>query len=162
MASILPRTDANTINDGTSGLIYGMPFGVPSSAGPSPVAGSTLHEISEQGFLRCGITRRAIFAEFDSAAQQWTGLDVDFCKALSAAIFDGVTSTIRYEVLPATDRFLALAEGKVDVLSRITTVTLARDVNEPDARVGFSFSQPNFYDGLSFGGIPPYVPCPSH
>ena len=119
--------------------------------------GSTLREITDRGFLRCGITRRAIFAEFDSETQEWQGLDVDFCKALSAALFDGVTRSIVYSVLPATDRFLALAQGQVDVLSRITTVTLSRDVQEASSNVGFSFSQPNFYDGLSFGGIPPYV-----
>jgi len=145
------------INDGTTGLIYGMPFGDPSSNGPSPLSGSTLRTIEDRGFLRCGITRRSIFAEFDTATQEWFGLDIDFCKAISAAIFDGVTSSVVYSVLPATDRFIALAEGQVDVLSRITTLTLERDVNEPTSGVGFSFSQPDFYDGLSFGGIPPYV-----
>lgn len=145
------------INSGSTGLVYGMPFGAPSSMGPSPSLGSTMREITDRGFLRCGITRRAGFAEFDSASQEWIGLDVDFCKALSAALFDGVTHSINYIVLPATDRFLALAEGRVDVLCRITTITEERDNLEPSANVGFTFSQPNFYDGLSFGGIPPYV-----
>jgi len=155
LAPLVPRTEANTINDGTTGLIFAMPFGDLSASGPGPVAGGTLQEISDRGFLRCGITRRALFAQLDTASQVWSGLDVDFCRALSAAIFDGVTSTVVYSVLPAEERFIALATGQVDVLSRITTVTLARDVNEPDAGVGFSFSQPDFYDGLSFGGIPP-------
>jgi len=154
LAPIVPRTDANAINDGTSGLLFAMPFGDMTSSGPNPVGG-TLQEISDRGFLRCGITRRALFAQLDTASQVWSGLDVDFCKALSAAIFDGVTSSVVYSVLPATDRFVALATGQVDVLSRITTVTLSRDVNEPSSGVGFSFSQPDFYDGLSFGGIPP-------
>lgn len=86
---------------------------------------------------------------------EWTGLDVDFCKAVSAAIFNGVTSTIVYTDLPATERFVALQNGNVDVLARITTLTLERDVFEPNAGAGLTFSQPNFYDGLSFGGIPP-------
>lgn len=87
----------------------------------------------------------------------YVGFDVDFCKAVSAAIFDGVTSSVLYIDLPATTRFQALQNGDVDVLSRLTTVTLARDVLEPNTAVGFSFSQPNFYDGLTFGGIPPCV-----
>ena len=136
-------------------MIYGMPFGDTTSSGPGPQVGSTLRTIADRGFLRCGITRRAIFAEFDTDTQERSGLDIDFCKALSAAMFNGVTSSVHYTVLPATDRFIALAEGQVDVLSRITTVTLSRDVNETSSGVGFSFSQPDFYDGLSFGGIPP-------
>jgi hypothetical protein len=85
------------------------------------------------------------------------GFDVDFCRALSAAIFDGVTDTVVYTDLPASERFQALQNGDVEVLSRLTTLTLSRDVLEPNTGVGFSFSQPNFYDGLTFGGIPPYV-----
>jgi hypothetical protein len=83
------------------------------------------------------------------------GFDVDFCRALSAAIFDGVTHTVVYTDLPASVRFQELQEGKVDVLSRLTTVTLSRDVKEPATGVGFQFSQPNFYDGLTFAGVPP-------
>jgi hypothetical protein len=85
------------------------------------------------------------------------GFDVDFCRAVSAAIFNGVTNTVVYTDLPASERFQALQDGDVDVLSRLTTVTLSRDVLEPNTGVGFSFSQPKFYDGLTFGGIPPYV-----
>ena len=87
------------------------------------------------------------------------GFDVDFCKALSAAIFEGETDTVEYTDLSASDRFLTLAEGDVDVLSRLTTVTVERDILEPSTGVGFAFSQPNFYDGLTFGGIPPYAAC---
>lgn len=82
---------------------------------------------------------------------------MDFCKALSAAIFENVTDTVVYTDLPASARFQALQDGDVDVLSRLTTVTLSRDALEPNTGVGFAFSQPNFYDGLTFGGIPPYV-----
>ena len=77
---------------------------------------------------------------------------MDYCKALSAAIFDGVTDTVEYTDLDASERFLALQNGEVDVLSRLTTVTLSRDIREPTAETGFSFTQPNFYDGLLFGG----------
>ena len=83
------------------------------------------------------------------------GFDVDFCRALSAAIFDGDPDHVIYSDLPASERFQALASGDVDVLSRLTTLTLSRDVNESTTGEGFSFSQPNFYDGLTFGGTPP-------
>jgi general L-amino acid transport system substrate-binding protein len=86
-----------------------------------------------------------------------TGFDADFCKAISAAIFDGRTDSIEY--IPALAPFSYLAEGSVDVLSRLTTVTLSSDILEPITGVGFSFSQPIFYDGLTFGGIPKFAEC---
>lgn len=153
LAPIIPRAAINDINQGDTALIYAFPFGSLLTEGPGPVAGGTLETIIERGYLRCGITRRAVFASFDTEAQEWRGLDVDFCKAVSAAIFNGVTSTIVYTVLPATERFLALQEGSVDLLARITTVNIERDVFEADASAGFTFSQPNFYDGLRYSPI---------
>ena len=76
------------------------------------------------------------------------------CRAVSAAIFDGIYSTIVFVDLPATERFHALQSGDVDLLSRITTLTLQRDVKEPTTGEGFEFTSPIFYDGLTFGGIP--------
>ena len=76
---------------------------------------------------------------------------MDFCKALSAAIFNGTTDTVEYLDV-TSDRFLALQNREVDVLSRVTTVNLSRDIREGSTRMGFSFTQPNFYDGLWFGG----------
>lgn len=147
---IIPRAAVNDINQGDTGLLYAFPFGAFSTNGPVPTEGGTLQTIIQRGHLRCGITRRAVFAEFDTDGQVWRGLDVDFCKAVSAAIFNGVTNTIVYTVLPATERFVALQEGSVDLLARITTITLERDVLETNAGAGFSFSQPNFYDGLRY------------
>jgi ABC-type amino acid transport substrate-binding protein len=155
LQSVVPRKPVNTINDGTSGLIYSMPFGDLEQDGPAPLPGSTLQTITYRGYLRCGITRRAIFAVFDTATETYSGFDVDFCRALSAAIFGGVTNTIEFRDLVATERFVALQRGDVDVLSRITTHNFERDVYEPTAKVGFTFSQPDFYDGIGFGGIPP-------
>ena len=52
--------------------------------------------------MRCGITRRASFAEFNSETLEFEGYDVDFCKAISAAIFDGPVDNIVYVDLPAS------------------------------------------------------------
>jgi ABC-type amino acid transport substrate-binding protein len=150
---LLPRPIPDRINEGDSGLIYSYPFGaIDGVVAAGPALGSTLDEIRTRGFLKCGISRRVIFAQFDTASQTWDGFDVDFCKAISAAIFNGTTSTIVYTDLPASERFVALQNGDVDLLSRLTTVTLSRDIREPATQAGFSFSQPNFYDGLTFGG----------
>lgn len=159
LEALVPRPVADSVNTGDSGVIYSLPFGTVDAVGNGPVEGGTLEAILKRGFLNCGISTRVIFASFDEATKEWSGFDVDFCKALSAAIFGGVNQTIRYFDLDATERFLMLEAGEVDVLSRLTTVTLSRDVLEPSIRVGLSFAQPNFYDGMTFGGIPPYAQC---
>ena len=87
------------------------------------------------------------------------GFDVDFCRAIAAAIFDGDATKVEFFDLSASARFVELASGGVDVLSRLTTVTLSRDVLEPNAGVGFTFTQPNFYDGMTFGGLPTFTDC---
>jgi len=158
LAALIPRGGLNDINNGDSGRIISHEFGSLEKEGPNPSEG-TLATIKARGFVSCGITRRAGFAEFDAASYSWYGLDVDYCRALSAAVFNGSIDNIVFHVLPATDRFEALASGLVDVLSRITTHTFERDVLETTSQTGFTFTQPNFYDGLSFGGIPPYGDC---
>jgi len=153
----LPRL--NHMNVGNSGLIYSFPFGSLDTVGNGPIPDGTFDRIRKRGHLKCGITTRASFGEFNREKRTWSGMDVDYCRALSAAIFDGVDSHVVYVVLPATDRFLALADGQVDCLSRITTFTQQRDRVEPTTRGGFSFSPVTFYDGLSFGGVPPFGDC---
>lgn len=147
---IVPRANVNQINSGDSALMYSLPFGDVESDGPEPITGGTIEKIKKRGFLRCGIARRSIFAVSDGGA--WTGFDIDFCKAVSAALLYGRTDNVVYVDLPATERFKRLHAGEVDMLSRITTVNFLRDVNETDTGVGFSFARPNFYDGMSFGG----------
>lgn len=159
--AIIPRGGFDIINTGESGILHSMPFGDLSVEGDNPLANpeSTISKIHKRGHLRCGITRRASFAEFNSETLEFEGYDVDFCKAISAAIFDGPVDNIVYVDLPASSRFQYLQDGSVDVLSRITTHTLERDVKEPTTGQGFTFTVPNYYDGLHFGGIPPYGQC---
>ena len=152
---ISPRSVMNKLNNGSSGLIYSMPFGDTSTEGPGPNPGGTMETIVNRGYLKCGISSRAIFALYNENTSEWSGFDVDFCRAVSAALLNGVTNTIEFHDLSATERFIALENGTVDLLSRITTDNFQRDVDEPTTGVGFSFSQINFYDGLLFGGIPP-------
>jgi ABC-type amino acid transport substrate-binding protein len=87
--------------------------------------------------------------------QQSIGLDVDFCLAIAAAI--GLPGKVVFSDLTEAERFVKLQNGDVDVLSRITVATLEGDVLEPSTGVGFSYSQPTFYDGLAFGGEAVYV-----
>ena len=107
-------------------------------------AGKDLDAIKARGTLVCGVnTGLAGFAAADSQGR-WSGLDIDYCRALAAAIL-GDGNKVRYSPLTAQQRFTALQSGEVDVLSRNTTWTLTRD-----ASLGLHFVGVNFYDGQGF------------
>jgi general L-amino acid transport system substrate-binding protein len=72
---------------------------------------------------------------------QYSGIDVDICRAVAAALFDN-PNAIEYRNLNAKERFTALQTGEVDLLSRNTTWTLSRDTS-----VGLNFAPVVFYDG---------------
>ena len=104
----------------------------------------TLDEVRERGYLNCGVnTGLAGFASPNEAGE-WEGFDVDFCRAVAAAIFDDPTA-VRYRPLTSQERFTALQSAEVDVLSRNTTWTFTRDVS-----VGVDFVGVNYYDGQGF------------
>jgi general L-amino acid transport system substrate-binding protein len=105
-------------------------------------AGDTLKTVTERGKLLCGGNANVPgFGYLDPATQQFAGFDIDFCKALAAAIFDDPT---KMDVIPTTGttRFPALQSGEVDVLIRNTTWTISRDTS-----LGFDFGPTTFYDG---------------
>ncbi len=105
-------------------------------------AGDTLQTILDRGSLLCGGNASVPgFGYLDPGTQQFAGFDIDFCKALAAAIFDDPT---KMEVIATTGttRFPALQSGEVDVLIRNTTWTISRDTS-----LGFDFGPTNFYDG---------------
>src|SRR4051812_10540694 len=107
-------------------------------------AQATLNSVKQKGFLTCGSnTGLAGFGQPD-AQGNWTGLDVDFCRAIAAAIFNDPTK-VRFIPLSAKDRFTALQSGEVDVLVRNTTWTMSRDT-----QLGLDFTGVNYYDGQGF------------
>ncbi|HVL75969.1 MAG TPA: amino acid ABC transporter substrate-binding protein [Noviherbaspirillum sp.] len=107
-------------------------------------AGRTLDSIKQRGNLVCGVnTGLAGFSQADSNGR-WSGLDVDICRAVAAAILnDG--EKVRYVPLTAQQRFTALQSGEVDILSRNTTFTLTRD-----ASLGLHSTAVTYYDGQGF------------
>jgi general L-amino acid transport system substrate-binding protein len=108
-------------------------------------AGPTVEKIKQAGSLSCGVpTGVPGFAVPDSQGK-YSGFDVDFCRALSAAIFNGEPDKVKYVPLTAQQRFTALQSGEVDVLSNNTTWTLLRDTT-----LGFNFAPVVFYDGQGF------------
>ena len=127
-----------------SRLALGAVVAVGALATAPAHAGKTLDTIKQRGQLVCGVnTGLAGFSAADSQGR-WTGMDVDYCRALAAAIL-GDPNKVRYSPLTAQQRFTALQSGEIDVLSRNTTWTLTRD-----ASLGISFVGVNFYDGQGF------------
>src|SRR5450830_1954395 len=107
-------------------------------------AGKTLDAIKARGQLVCGVsTGLAGFGAADSQGN-WTGLDVDVCKAIAASLLSDATK-IKWVPLNAPQRFTALQSGEVDVLSRNTTFTLTRD-----ASLGLHDTAVTYYDGQGF------------
>jgi general L-amino acid transport system substrate-binding protein len=107
-------------------------------------AGKTLEGIKSRGQLACGVhTGLAGFSAADSAGK-WTGLDVDICRAVAAAVL-GNPDKVKYVPLTAQQRFTALQSGEIDLLSRNTTLTLTRD-----ASLGLQGTVVTYYDGQGF------------
>ena len=107
-------------------------------------AQKTLEAIKARGELVCGVSTGLGGFSVPDSEGKWTGLDVDVCKAVSAAIF-GDPNKVKFQALSAQQRFTALQSGEVDVLSRNTTWTLTRDTS-----LGLNFTGVTYYDGQGF------------
>jgi general L-amino acid transport system substrate-binding protein len=105
----------------------------------------TLDDVKAKGFVQCGVngSNLAGFGAQDSAGN-WSGLDVDLCRAVAAAVFGDATK-VKFTPLSAKDRFPALQSGEIDVLARNTTWSASRD-----SQLGFDFRAVNYYDGQGF------------
>jgi general L-amino acid transport system substrate-binding protein len=104
----------------------------------------TLADVQGRGTLNCGVTTGlAGFASPDDQGK-WTGLDVEMCQAVAAAVLGDATK-VKYVPTNAKERFTALQSGEIDVLARNTTWTFSRDTD-----LGFDFVGVNYYDGQGF------------
>src|SRR5512144_2809591 len=108
------------------------------------VSAQTLKAVKDRGMLHCGANGTLAGFGLPDAQGKWTGLDVDFCRAVAAAIFDD-PNKVKFVALTAKDRFTALQSGEVDVLARNTTWTSLRDTS-----LGLNFTGVNYYDGQGF------------
>jgi general L-amino acid transport system substrate-binding protein len=107
-------------------------------------AQGVLQEVQERGALRCGVNATLPGFGVVDADGQFSGFDIDFCKAIAAAVL-GDAEAVEYRPLTAGERFTAVQSGEVDVLIRNTTWTSSRDTT-----VGLDFAPVNFYDGQGF------------
>ena len=112
----------------------------------APVAqgGGTLDRVKKKGLVRCGVTQGLPGFSSPDGKGNWTGIDVDVCRALAAAILND-PAKVRFVPLSAKERLTALQSGEIDVLSRNTTWTLGRD-----GPLGLNFTAVVYYDGQGF------------
>ncbi|RBP17681.1 amino acid ABC transporter substrate-binding protein (PAAT family) [Roseiarcus fermentans] len=104
----------------------------------------TLKTVQDRGKLVCGVSQGIAGFSIKDDKGEWSGFDVDFCRALAAAIFND-PSKVEFVPLTAAERFDALKDKKIDVLSRNSTWTLGR---EEDSNV--VFAGVTYYDGQAF------------
>ncbi|MFN8388017.1 MAG: amino acid ABC transporter substrate-binding protein [Anaerolineales bacterium] len=116
-----------------------------TSSAPVVVAptgyGVTLKTVMERGNLICGVNSQVPGFGFVDANGNFAGIDVDYCRALAAAIF-GDPTKVEFRPVTAAERFTALQSGEIDILSRNTTWSLVRDTE-----LGGNFVHTTFYDG---------------
>ncbi len=115
-------------------------FGVGAALSSSP----TLDQVKTRGALICGVNEGLPGFSFVDERGMWSGFDVDFCRALAAAIF-GDPTKVRLVPLSADAQFQALKDGKIDVLSRNSTWTMGRETE-----YGLTFVGVTYYDGQGF------------
>src|SRR5215208_947605 len=120
----------------------------PPAAGETPTAaaapvagGERLQTVLDRGQVICGSHGTFQGFGFVDSAGNWTGFDVDFCRAWAAALFSDADA-VEFRGLSAQERFTALQSGEVDVLSRNSTWTFGRD-----GELGLTFGPVTFYDG---------------
>lgn len=111
---------------------------VPAFASP------TVEAIKSRGYVQCGASTGVAGFSLPDDQGKWTGFDVDFCRAVAAAV-TGDAEAVRFTPLTSQQRLLALQSGEIDLLSRTTTWTLQRDAGS-----GLDFAAPTFFDGQGF------------
>jgi general L-amino acid transport system substrate-binding protein len=112
--------------------------------GAGAASAATLDDVKAKGFLQCGVNTALPGFAAPNDQGEWTGFDVDYCRAIAAAIF-GDPTKVRFTPTTAKERFTALQSGEIDVLARNTTWTINRDT-----ALGFNFVGVNYYDGQGF------------
>src|ERR1043166_9505225 len=110
----------------------------------STASAQTLNTVKSRGNLNCGANGTLGGFGLPDAQGNWTGLDVDFCRAVAAAVF-GDAKKVKFVPLTAKDRFTALQSGEIDVRARNTTWSSSRVT-----ALGLNFTGVNYYDGQGF------------
>ena len=103
--------------------------------------GSLLEVVKERGKLICGVSGTAVAFSYTDSKGSISGFDVDYCRAVAAAIL-GDADAVEFKALEAAERFTAVQSGAVDLLMRNTTWTQSRDTE-----LGMDFGPTTYFDG---------------
>jgi len=106
-----------------------------------PAQASTVDTVRANGTFTCGVSQGNPGFSNPDGNGEWSGFDVDFCRAMAAAVLKDPTA-VRFRPLSSPERFTALQSGEIDVLSRTTTWTMGRDTT-----LGANFAGVLYYDG---------------
>lgn len=150
-----PNAGLNSMNNGTTGLIRPVALGNTEALGPEPSNAGTMSAVLYRGKLRCAIRidNRAGFATYDAESMKYRGIDVDFCRAVAAGIFGSDSNIEWVEASDNEHAFQLLHNKDVDLVSGMM-VNLERDVREPSTGVGFSFTDPYFFNNSAMDDYP--------
>jgi general L-amino acid transport system substrate-binding protein len=125
--------------------LYSLALGLGFSfAAAAAATAGTLDDVKTKGFIQCGVSQGLIGFSNPDENNNWTGMDVDMCRAVAAAVFGDATK-VKYTPLTAKERFTALQSGEIDILSRNSTWTMSRDTS-----LGLKFAGVMYYDGQGF------------
>lgn len=125
-------------------ILTAAALGLIAVASATQAQSSTLDAVKKCGDLRCGVNIGLAGFSAPDDKGEWTGLDVDFCRAVASAIFKDATR-VKFVPLSAKERFTALQSGEIDLLSRNTTWTMSRGTQQ-----GLAFVGVTYYDGQGF------------
>lgn len=125
------------------------PEAEPTTVAAAPVAAErapsrVLAAVKRRGRLNCGVHSGLVGFAYTDNRGEWRGFDADFCRAMAAAIFND-PNAVRFVPVTTEQRFVALQEGRIDVLWRNSSWTLTREAGE-----GVVFAGANYYDGQGF------------
>jgi general L-amino acid transport system substrate-binding protein len=103
-----------------------------------------LAAVRRRGYVACGVNPGLPGFAYPDFRGEWRGFDVDFCRAVAAAVF-GDAGKVRFSAIRSEDRFGALQRGEIDILSRNTSWSFSRD-----AGLGLDFAAVTYFDGQGF------------
>lgn len=143
--SVFPMKDDQAKPGGQPAPVAAQAPSAPSAAAPPATPrGATVAAIRQRGFVQCGVNTGLAGFGLANSQGEWTGFDVDACRAIAAAVLGDATK-VKFTPLSAQQRFTALQSGEIDVLSRNTTWTVTRD-----SSLGTNFAATTYYDGQGF------------
>lgn len=120
--------------------IFVMPF----MQGQANAAESTFKTVQERGYLNCVIGNSFVGFYTVDQAGKWSGMDIDICRAVAAAVF-GDKEKAKFQSVQWAQSFTSIKSGAGDMLSKGMTWTLSRDTSQ-----GLDFLDTYFYDGQGF------------